>query len=153
MLGSRVMQRSLQGSRHQGLFPNTVSAVNTLSTLLGGICTSGSWEPFHSFSAMSLCTSMPIWAVTQCKNLHLPFPSVCRSFSCKQAGLFNYYMWQDDWKPRRPTFSRSAPVLQGVPIGIHMQIALEMTDGDEGGEGGIAVDTARSHISMRIKTE
>lgn len=43
-------------------------------------------------------------------------------------------------------------MLQGVPLGIHMQIAGEMTDLGEGGEGGIAVDTARSHISMRIQT-
>lgn len=74
---------------------------------------------------------------TQYKNLHLPFPSECRSFSCRQAGLFSYYVWQDDWKPWRPTFSRLALVLQGVPLGIHMQIAWEMTDVDEGGEGGL----------------
>lgn len=42
-------------------------------------------------------------------------------------------MQQDDLKPRRPTFSRSVPGLPEVSIGIHMQIPLEMTDGDEAG--------------------
>lgn len=57
MLGSRVTQRSLQGSRRYGPFPDTVSAVNTLSALLDGICMSGSWEQFHSFSV--ICCSAP----------------------------------------------------------------------------------------------
>lgn len=145
------MLRSPQGSRPYGPSPNAICAVNTLSTLLGGICTSGSWQQFHSFCDLPLCTSMPIWAVTQCKNLYLAFPSACRSFSCRQAGLYSHYVRQDDWKPRRPTFSRSAPAFQGVPTGIHMQISLETTEGDEGRKGRIAVDMARSHISMRIK--
>lgn len=43
--------------------------------------------------------------------------------------------------------------MKGVPIGIHMQIGLEMTGGEKGeGKRRIAVDMARSHISMRIKT-
>ena len=54
-------------------------------------------------------------------------------------------------KPRRPTVSRSAPVLQGIPIRIHMQIDLEMTDRDDRGRKALLL-TWHSHISMRIKT-
>lgn len=43
-------------------------------------------------------------------------------------------------------------MLPEVSRGIHMQIALEMTDGDEAGKRRIADDMARSHTSMRIKT-
>lgn len=48
---------SPQGSRPYGPFPNAICAVNTLSTLLGGICTPGRWRQYHSFSVT--CRSVP----------------------------------------------------------------------------------------------
>lgn len=41
-------------------------------------------------------------------------------------------------------------MLQGEPMGIQMQIALELTVGGRRGGGGITVDMVRSHMSADL---